>query len=190
MSSAFHLSYGVLWALVVFQSLILLGLSRAVYRLQRGEAFGGPPIESSDKLVGRDAPHFRGLDVDGLRFDSSTLAGQAVAVLFVAPDCSTCSLTLQEMEALKMKARGNIVVVCRSGADACRAMAEEYDLQVPVVVDEDLAISNVFGGVAPPTAVLVNPNGRIKSVGQPMKPSELEELIEAGELEPVLEEVR
>lgn len=188
MSSAFHLSYGALWALVVFQSLILLGLTRAVYRLERTARLGGPPIESTEDILGHEAPNFSGIDIHGMRFDSSVMFGRAVALLFVAPDCSTCTVSLQEMEALSTKARGNVVVLCRSGGDECRRMAEEYSLDVPVLVDEDGEISRLFGGVAPPTAVLVNPDGRIKSVGQPMKPAELERLVEEGELTPALQE--
>lgn len=177
MSLPFYLSYVALWILVAFQSLVLLGLVRAVYRLQRG------PYEAGQELRGKRAPSFRAVDLSDSTVDSSRFAGELRALLFVSPDCSSCSVTLDELEALKLKTNDNVVVVCRAGRDECLALAEEHVLSVPVLVDEDREISRLYQVAGSPTAVLIGENDRILTVGHPMRGDDLAQLFEESPAE-------
>lgn len=171
MSDPFALSYVALWLLVGFQTLVLVGLVRTVYQLQSGGTAEGSR--------GREAPAFQGTTLNGAAFDSNELAGRVRAVLFVSPDCASCTLTLLELRALQARADGNLIVVCHSGAGECGRLAAEQELTVPVVADPDRRISGLYGVSSVPVAVLINADNRIEKVGQPER-EKLEQVLDNG----------
>jgi peroxiredoxin len=174
-SPALAISFAVLWVLVIFQTLVLLGLTRALSRLQQADQ-AAPP--ESPGLEGKPLPEFSEPALSGETIDNSRIAGQLGALLFVSPNCSTCSVTLDELEALSAKTSGNIVVFCRSSETRCRELAATYRLELPVIADEDLQLSRRFGVSGTPTAVLVGPDGEVRSYGQPMSGKDLESALE------------
>jgi methylamine dehydrogenase accessory protein MauD len=185
MTAAFYISYAVLWALVIFQSLVLLGLVRTVYRAD-AEPATEARVMGDGELVGQLAPQFTARDVAGASVDNGVLAGRPSALLFVTPDCSSCTATLDEIEALRAKVDENVIVVCRAGPDECAQLRATYGLDsVPVLVDADREISNLFDVHVAPTAVLVSASGRIQTYGQPMRGEEFAEMIASGGAERV-----
>src|SRR3712207_3878464 len=124
----FSISYAALWAIVVFQALVMLGLVRTVYELKSRPVVDDH--ESEEDLEGAPAPTFRSTDVFGEEIDSADLGDRPAAILFVSADCPTCAATFNQLEGLKMKTDGRIIVVCRSDTDACRRIAEVYGLSV------------------------------------------------------------
>lgn len=178
MSTAFWISYALLWALAVFSILLCVGLIRVVYPAHaQGEEAGGdatPPAGAPQDR--RPAPEIVARDLDGEPFVSDGWRGRRTAVLFVAPDCVSCKLTLPQLSALHQKVHGNVVVVCRSPGIRCAQMAEEYGLDVPVLADPDDEISGSFGVDIAPTAVLIDANGMIEARGHPMGVDDLAEM--------------
>jgi peroxiredoxin len=175
MTVLFYFSYVLLWILVVFLSVVLLGVLRTVYRTQTaGQA---PPSESDEDLIGETLPSFTALDLSGTRIESEALRGQRTALLFISPDCSTCAVTLDELEALRAKVGGKVILFCRGSRNLCARLAERYELSVPVVVDDELSVSDLLRVTVAPTAVLVGASGVILTYGHPMRGAELEELI-------------
>lgn len=172
MSIPFYLSYAALWILVIAQSLILLGVVRMVYQLQHT----GTPDGQLER--GREAPQFSTVDLAGAPISSADFAGRTTALLFVSPACPSCAATLAEMDALRYKAEGNVVVVCRSERGDCAHLVERYGLDVPALADKDDRISRLFGVSSNPTAVLIDAQGRIQSYGQPMRGEELEAMFD------------
>lgn len=170
----------------VFQGLVLLGLIRRDYRPQ-DEAALGLPGARGHALQGREAPEFVANDIFGETISSDDFADKLRAFVFVSPDCRSCSLTLAEMEALEWKADGTVLVVCRSDREECRVLAETYGLREPVIIDEDLEVSKLFGISSVPAAVLVDENNRVSAFGEPMRGEELEEILRGGEEVKVLE---
>ena len=187
MTVSFYISYAALWALVVFQSLVLLGVVRTIYRANARPVPPTSPV-TNGQLVGQPLPKFTALDVFGSPVDDSSLAGRLSALLFVSPDCSTCMASLDEVEALKLKTSGSVVVVCRAGQGECKELSEAYGLEVPVIVDEDRRVSELFGVQVTPTAVLVGRSGRIQTYGHPMHADEFAELVTTGAAQPAFEE--
>lgn len=156
----FYLTYLVLWALVALQGVILLGVVRTLYAVRSRGA-------TDAVYQGDEAPAFRAATVRGESVESSQWLGQLTAFLFVSPNCASCMLTLDELEALKTKASGNVVVICRGRHDECLELTMQHSLSIPVLIDEEYGISERFGITETPTAVLVNADGRIASTGQP-----------------------
>jgi methylamine dehydrogenase accessory protein MauD len=176
MTTSFYLSYAALWLLVVFLSLVVLGLVRNVYRLQSAAA-GGAVAARNGALPGRPAPEFSTVDLAGNPIRTGDFAGRLTALLFVGPDCGTCELTLDDLNALNVKAKQSVVVICQGDRDECARLADAYRLDAPVVVDRDVEISELFGIATVPTAVLIAEDGQIASYGHPLGRQELEELI-------------
>ncbi|MGI8589095.1 MAG: peroxiredoxin family protein [Chloroflexia bacterium] len=176
-SVVFYLSYAALWVLVILQSLILLGLVRMVYQLQRTGVVGSSSEGIGDLSLrpGQEAPEFSAVDLSGAPISSADFHGLK-AILFVSPNCPSCTLTLYEMQALKYKASGNVLVVCRANRDECIRLAERHELDIPTVADEDERISRLFGVSSVPVAVLINDDGRIRSYGYPQR-DELEKAL-------------
>ncbi len=176
MSTAFWISYALLWALAIFSTLLAVGLVRTVYPGTQGredEPLAVPAPESER----RPAPDIVAPVVDGADFASDGWRGRRTALLFVAPDCVSCKLTLPQLSALRHKVAGNVVVVCRSPRGRCAQMAEEYGLDVPVLVDPDDSVSGAFGVDIAPTAVLIDAEGRIEALGHPMGADDLYEMM-------------
>jgi peroxiredoxin len=170
--TVFYVSYAGLWILVAFQTLVLLGLTRALH------AARAAPAAAREGLRGQPVPSFSATTISGDRVDRDDLAG--AALLFVSPDCATCSVTLHEVEALQAKVGGRVIVVCRSSVDRCSQLAQTYELSLPVLADDDLALSRLFDVAAAPTAVLIDEDLRVQSYGQPMDPAEFEVLLHAS----------
>lgn len=173
MSFPFWLSYGALWLLLLFMSLVVLGLVRTVYRLQRDGALGAG---AEGTLRGKPIPEFAATDLSGGSVTSASLAGRLTALLFVGSDCASCAMTLHDLDALHAKA-DNMVVICQGDGEACVELAETYRIVAPVVPDKDLALSELFPITTVPTAVIASKAGTIASIGHPLGRPQLEELI-------------
>jgi peroxiredoxin len=182
LSAVFYLSYAALWVLVLFQTLVLLGLVRIQDQSVRPSIGERPVIDGP--TVGRHIPSFAAIDLAGEPFDEQQLLGRDSALLFVSPDCATCTATLAEVEALGSKTHGNVVIVCRADAASCDQLSRSYGLSVPMIVDEDLQVSTLFNVGVTPSAVLVGADGVVRDYGHPMHAEDLLALIsESGQLE-------
>jgi peroxiredoxin len=190
MSPVFYVSYALLWAIVAFQSLLLLGIVRTVYRRGDETVAAAAPV-STGALIGEPVPSFAAIDVAGRAVDETSLPQTLSALLFVTPDCVTCMASLEEVAALRAKVEGSLVVVCRGELEECRRLQETYGLDgTAILVDERHEVSERFDVYATPTAVLVGANGRIRTYGHPMDKDELVRLMDEGSVFPQFEVAR
>lgn len=167
-STAIVAAAGGACVLLVFNSLVILGLVRAVARLQAAS----PPVVDE-----RQAPAFKALDITGASFDSRVLEGRPRALLFVSTDCRSCMATLDEVRAVGIKIAGTVVVVCRGSPEDCQVAASEHGITYPVLVDRG-DVSALYDVTVVPTAVLIGPDDRIRSWGNPAR-GDVEGLIRA-----------
>ena len=86
-------------------------------------------------------------------------------------------MTLDELEGLKTKVNGNVVVICVADTEQSRSVAEDYQLSVPVVGDPDEQITKQYDVAGTPTAVLVGKGGRILQYGHPSRADDVEEMM-------------
>lgn len=170
MPGPFVLSYVALWVLVILQTLILIGLTRALYELRQGYEAARPR-----SLQGHRVPDFSAIDLSGSSVSTASLAGEPAALLFVSPNCPSCMVSLAELRALANDSTRGLVIVCRGGEADCRQLAVEYQLTVPVVPDEDGELMRLFGVSGTPIAVRINADGVIESYGEPVRGEDLEE---------------
>jgi len=178
-NATFYVSYLFLWALVMLQVVLILGLAQTVYRDRSDEGDSRKAASSYLDMRGREVPALKVADLAGREFSTHQFLGKTTAVLFVSPACPSCAATLDEMAALVHKTAGNVIVVCRSSRERCAQLVEVYDIDVPVIADTEFEISKVFGITTVPTAVLVDEEARIQSYGNPMRGEDLIEIVEA-----------
>lgn len=183
MSLPLYIAFVGLWVVVLFNTVLLLGVIRTVYRKSGHLTEVG---KSQEPLApGSRLPAFSIEDATGQTIDNAAIAGRQTALLFVSPDCDSCSVTLEELDALKTKTGGNVVVFCLADHTACADLIETHRLRVPVVVDDEHRIAGLLRVSSAPTAVLVDRLGNVETYGHPRAPVELESLltIPAGEEE-------
>ena len=170
MPDLFVVSYVGLWIVVVVQTLILLGVTRSLYELRN--EFAEEPT-----MKGRRVPKFSTTDLWGQPLSSDSILGSPTALLFVSPDCSTCTVTLAELKPLVNDVKRSLVVVCGGPGDECRQLALDYGLTVPVIADEDDELKRLFAISGTPIALRINAYGVIESHGEPARGELWEELV-------------
>jgi hypothetical protein len=96
MNFGFFASYVALWALAVFQGLLMLAVLRQLAELRQLMDQGALPNE--DWLpVGSRAPEFAGQDIHSGEFVSSRLFdGRGGVILFLSPLAAACAELLRE----------------------------------------------------------------------------------------------
>jgi methylamine dehydrogenase accessory protein MauD len=155
----------LLAAFVVFHSIVLLGLVRFVNVLASDVRGTREPGGDDGNL----APLFESEDLTGQPFTSESLRGRLTALLFVSPTCPTCTTTLAETQALQHKANHNVVVICRGSRAECASLARDYGTEVSMIADTDDRIARLYRISSVPSAVLIGSDGRIRSVGSPIR---------------------
>lgn len=169
MSTAFVLAFVALWGLVILNSLVLLGIVRIVHRLQQ-ESIG-----TAQGWIGRKAPPFQVEDLSGAPVGTNSFDGRVRALLFVSPSCRSCVASLEELDLLRRKAEGNVIVICQATHAECARLAATSQLDGHVVADEDKRIGKLFDVSALPTAVLISDDNRIQSYGEPLREDDPED---------------
>jgi peroxiredoxin len=182
-NSAFYVSYGLLWALLLFQSVLLIGVTQKVYRLPGARPAESPELPSSGALSGQPMPSFAATDLSGRAIESHEFLGKATTIIFVSPSCSSCAVTLDELAVLSERVDGSVLVVCRSSPGRCRRIRELYGIDVPVVPDREFRISRLFGVTTVPTAVIVDDDGVVQRYGHPRRGDELVQIFDHDEAE-------
>lgn len=161
-SLLFWVSYVALWSIVLFMGFVIAGLARVVAtgswrthgdrnRLQRGD-----PV-----------PEFATESLSGSVIASAELHDHTL--LFVSPSCSSCLATLDELAAIEPKASA-LTVVSVSGREDATEIASLYGLMPSrVVADPESAMAGLFAVDRYPTGVVIDGEGRIKQIGQPLR---------------------
>lgn len=166
---AFTLSYVALWLIVLFQTVLLIGIVRFVTRTSSG----GPAAHSPP----RTAPDFRVTDADGRALTNHDLHGRTTGLVFVSSGCSACTVTFDELRALSHRAKENVVLVCQGEEQECLDIRSRYGTEVRMIVDPTGDLARLFGVDGVPVAVMVGDDGRILSTGEPLRGEDAERLL-------------
>lgn len=116
--------------------------------------------------LGQTPPDFTLLLPDGRHASLSDFKGRPVLINFWATWCPPCRA---EMPELLQAARDYpdlvlLAVNVSESADAVSQFAEQFRMDVPVVIDQEGAISNRYNVSGLPTSVFVHPDGTISDV--------------------------
>ena len=174
----------VLWALVLVLAALVWALTRQVGGLYRRIAPAGALAVNSELLAGDAAPR---VDVETLQGQPLTVGdrsdgGRGVLLFFLDPTCPICKAVLPVLKAVAQDEGWLDVVLASDGGtrESHRRFVESAGLQsYPYVVSELLGRSYGVGKL--PYAVLIDPLGRIASLGIVNSREHLESLVVAWE---------
>jgi peroxiredoxin len=126
-------------------------------------------VERMGPKVGEPAPEVRLADLESNEVSLEEFRGEQTLVLFWNPGCGFCQQMLpdiKEWEATSPEGTPRLLVVSAGSEEANKEMG----LASPVLLDQQFGVGRAFGASGTPSAVLVDPEGKVASevaVGAP-----------------------
>jgi cytochrome c biogenesis protein CcmG, thiol:disulfide interchange protein DsbE len=116
----------------------------------------------------RPAPALPSRTLNGETITLAGLRGHPAAVIFWASWCADCHKEAAAVErfARSTAGRGRVVAVDYSDAGAWRTFLRTYRWSFPVLADPNGQVGAAFGLLGLPTAVFLDPEGRIVSTSE------------------------
>ena len=148
-------------AVVIFSLCLALGSFGCM-----GPTGPGMDSGSAGKLL-TPSQRFTLKDLDGVpvRLDDVLSKHQAVLLDFWATWCGFCVEEMPDLIELQRKnqARGFTVLAVNAGESSRQAalFRDKMKLNFPIVLDEDMAVSQAYGLVGIPVSFLVNSEGKV-----------------------------
>lgn len=133
---------------------------------------------------GEAAPKFSLTGLDGKVYEIGSKLDQPVLLNFWASWCQPCQLEAPQLAQLAKRYEGKVQfyginVTSDDDVEQVRKFKEQYELPFPILLDMKGEVFEEYNGVAFPTNVLIDKNGRINHVYIGMQPMiDLEEQIE------------
>ncbi len=159
-------SYGLLWALVIIQGLILTGALRQIGQIWLRLGPERPLDRPTDLEIGQR-----------LQADWLPIARNRRAILFVSPTCGVCEAVLSGLKPL-MRSHEDLIIVCQATAEAAALYLAQYQLgEFPVVPDPDGALSSAAGINETPLAVVIDNQQRVERTAIVNTPQQVESLL-------------
>lgn len=183
MTFSFSTSYITLWTMVICLGLIAVEVLRELQKLQKVVTTAGFP----NKLalpIGTPAPSFAAYDLrigqitQGHLFDSS-----GGIVLFLSPSCTICKRLVHSL--IVSKPSLVMTTICRGRQDECRTFLRQLGTDIPLFVDSAGTVGTLYQVLGPPTAVILDGDGRIRGTGHPKDATELKFLVEMSMAHPI-----
>jgi hypothetical protein len=182
MSFTFLSTYVGLWALVLFQTLIILGLLRELAEIRRLAEDGRLPQRLP---LGARGPRLKGSDLrSGAAIDTSLFAGRELVLLFLSPGCRLCWRLADGARRLPAEPSLSRIAVCQGSAAECGGFVDALG-DIPLLLDANGAMSRSYGVRSTPVAFALDREGRVRASGSPRHGGELAELV-AGARETVI----
>ncbi len=178
-----EISYGLLWALIILQALLLRrALQQTVWVKRMYQEFGR---RRSPKLrKNTPGPEFVLPIMDSDQVLSSVdLKGRNAALVFLAAT-DVRSPMYQQLDAslhgIWHKAEGRTFVVCHGTADQCRTMMPPlptresgHQIEIPVLLDESGEVSRAYLVTRTPASVLLDEDFRVERYGHQLTAAEV-----------------
>lgn len=165
----FYASYAGLWVLVLFHTLVLLGLvhqQRAEGQLALGLVTQG--VGNGLLPIGTPAPVFTAPEVHtGRGIDSTTWRGRVTILVFVSSTCVHCQRVADELAQLNRSLDAQLILLCRGDAMLCSEFVTAHFPGILALLDGDGAIGKQFMVEGTPTVVVLDGDGRILRYGFP-----------------------
>jgi hypothetical protein len=175
----FTLSYGLLWAVVVLESVLLSQVLVGALRFKRRYAPFQADCRSERRNrlpKGNPAPEFAApLLWTGKTLRTADLKGHASILLFVSADDT--SLPYRNLSfaihAWWHDTKGQLYLVCNGSEDTCRQLGRNHRVEgfaedtVPIIVDEGDRIARSFLIDSTPQAVSLDEEARVSRYGYP-----------------------
>jgi methylamine dehydrogenase accessory protein MauD len=177
------ISYLILWALVIFLSLLVFALARQVGVLHERVAPAGALMPTNGPKVGEmtDVLSVPDLKGDAVAIGGTDSAGLATLILFISPTCPVCKSLVPVARSLaSYEGRRMRLVFASDGDKIEQHVAYVGDLGIkdyPYLVSQALGLSYAVSKL--PFAVLIGSDGTLQSKGLVNSREHLESLVES-----------
>jgi peroxiredoxin len=133
------------------------------------EGLGGGMEEGPHPLLGQQAPPFKTVNLEDEPVDLATHLGKDIVMLdFWATWCGPCVQAMPHVEgvAKKFADRGLVFYAVNVGEDAetIKEFLKSKEIDVPVAMDLDSAITQQYGANGIPQTVLIGKDGKVQVV--------------------------
>ncbi|MCO5220173.1 MAG: redoxin domain-containing protein [Thermomicrobiales bacterium] len=121
-----------------------------------------PAAPARPSLVGQAAPEFELPDLDGKTVKLADFKGKQALLVFWNPGCGFCKKMTDDLKAWendKPAGAPELVLVSTGTAEANKAMG----LSSVTVLDEGFSTGRKFGATGTPSAILIDPTGKVAS---------------------------
>jgi len=168
-------SYVALWALVLFQGLLILALLQQLAKL-RNASLHEDPVD--DQLPdGSRAPEFANLDKSTRReFGVQSLGEKGGVILFLSSQCHLCNSLVDSLEQFALGDLPAIIAFCKGREQPCARFAKRLALKLRLVFDTTGETGGRYHVSTFPTAVAVDGQLRIRGYAYPKDIGEIQEL--------------
>ena len=183
MEGTILISYLILWALVIFLSLLVFALARQVGVLHERVAPAGALMPTNGPKVGEmtDVISVSDLQGEALAIGGADSAGLATLILFISPTCPVCkSLVPVARSLVSYEGRRMRLVFASDGDKMEQHVAYVSDLDIkdyPYLVSQALGLAYAVSKL--PFAVLIGSDGTLQSKGLVNSREHLESLVES-----------
>jgi len=177
------ISYVILWALVIFLSLLVFALARQVGVLHERVAPAGALMPTSGPKVGEmtEATSVTDLNGDAVAIGGADSAGLATLILFISPTCPVCKSLVPVARSLASYEGRRMRLVFASDGDKIEqhvSYVSDLDIEdYQYVVSQALGLAYAVSKL--PFAVLIGSDGTLKSKGLVNSREHLESLVES-----------
>lgn len=166
----------IMLSLILLSSFTILIVVLSAFRLLTtltrqpdGTMLGAaPPVVAKGIDIGTQAPAFTLPQVGGGMCALRDYQGQHVLLTFVHPRSETCKQFLVYLNAiadLKEPIRYSVLVISSEGVDENVRLAMDYDLAIPLLIQEGNAISRLYNVNAVPYVYVIDEEQIIRSHG-------------------------
>ena len=122
-----------------------------------------------EPVEGRPVPIFSLVTPDGTEVSSEALAGRAVAINFWATWCGPCRHEIPLLVERQAELPEELLILAvnlREAEAQIAEFAEDVAMELPIVLDPDGDVSDLFGVRGLPTTVFVDPQGNLTATWQ------------------------
>ncbi len=164
MSGVWLASYIALWAVVLFQGLVIFMLLRQLGVIYLGTARG---VAHDGLPVGEQAPDFAVADLDGRPVLLGDFRGLPLLLIFGSATCTPCRGLIPDLNlfARERQQELRVLFLSQGEAEESRRFARELDLQVPVATHPDDELPDKYRARVTPFAFLIDGEGVIRAKG-------------------------
>lgn len=182
MSGVWLASYIALWAIVLFQGVVIFVLLRQLGVIYLGTAQG---VANDGLDVGHAAPDFSLTKLDGSSVSLSSFQAKPLILIFGSPTCAPCRGLIPDLNAFA-RDRANelgVLFLSRGDEESARRLADELSIEVPVASHPDEKLPDAYEARVTPFGFLVDEQGVIRAKGLANNREHLELLLRAGALD-------
>lgn len=164
MSGPWLASYIALWAVVLFQGVIIFVLLRQLGVIYLGTARG---VANDGLAVGKAAPDFSLTLLDGTPVSLASFRAKPLVLVFGSPTCAPCRGLVPDLNAFARDRAADLGVLflSRGDEDSARRLAEELSIEVPVASHPDEQLPDTYEARVTPFGFLIDQQGVIRAKG-------------------------